>query len=110
MECSTNGTNLTLWTSVTVNGSSTSTELTSLMKWSCYEVQVRALTIKNGVWCDAKKYRSSEDGKVLWFLFQIYKGVGCVKLLLIAGFIAWLDFYVENLENYAIRNFFGQPS
>ena len=63
VECTTNGTNLTAWTTSTVNGSKTSTELKNLAKWSCYEVQIRAVTIKSGVWSDSKQSRTREDGK-----------------------------------------------
>ena len=75
VKCSSNGTNLTMWSSVTVNGSSVSAELTNLTKWSCYEVQIHAITIKNGVWSDAKKQRTSEDGKTLYFVFETYVAI-----------------------------------
>ena len=58
-----NETNLESWINVTVNGSTTSTELTNLTKWSCYKVQIRAATVKSGVWSDIKQHRTSEDGK-----------------------------------------------
>ena len=59
----TNGTNALSWSTVTVNGSVTSVDLSNLTKWSCYEVQVRAVTIKIGVWSETKQHRTREDGK-----------------------------------------------
>ena len=64
VECTGNGTNLTAWTTLTVSIGLTSTELKNLTKWSCYEVQIRAVTIKGGVWSVAKQHRTSEDGKI----------------------------------------------
>ena len=64
----TNGTNVMPWSIVTVNGSLTSVELNNLTKWSCYEVRVRAVTIKSGVWSETKQRRTREDGEKVYFL------------------------------------------
>ena len=53
------------WVERTVNGSTTSLDITGLMKWTCYEVQVRAVTIKNGIYSRSVKQRTSEDGKMI---------------------------------------------
>ena len=57
---------------MTVNGNTMSTKLPNLTKWSCYEIQILAVTIKNGVWSDVKKHRTSEDGRTFYFVFQMY--------------------------------------
>ena len=59
----TNGTNALSWSTVTVNGSLTSLELNNSTKWSCYTVQVRAVTIESGTWSETKQHRTREDGK-----------------------------------------------
>ena len=64
-----NGTNLTSWTMVTITGSSSSTVLKNLTKWSCYEVQIRAVTVKDGVWSGFKQHRTSEDGMQVYLSF-----------------------------------------
>ena len=43
-------------------------DITGLMKWSCYEVQVGAVTVKNGKWGDTVEHRTSEDGKEVCLL------------------------------------------
>ena len=63
----TNETNSLSWSTVTINGSLTSVELANLTKWSCYEVQVRAVTINSGVWSEMKQGRTKEDGKKVYF-------------------------------------------
>ena len=51
------------WVEETVSGSTLSLDITGLMKWSCYEVQVRAVTVGNGNWSETVQQRTSEDGK-----------------------------------------------
>ena len=46
-----------------MNSTTTSLELIQLIKWSCYIVQVRAVTTKNGTWNKAVIHRTNEDGK-----------------------------------------------
>ena len=48
-----------------MNGYATSLDITGLIKWTCYEVQVRAVTIKNGIYSGSVKQRTSEDGKMI---------------------------------------------
>ena len=43
-------------------------DITGLMKWSCYEVQVGAVTVKNGKWSDTVEHQTSEDGKEVCLL------------------------------------------
>ena len=56
------------WVEKTVIGSTTSLNISHLMKWSCYEVQVRAVTIKNGIYSGSVEQRTSEDGKRKYLL------------------------------------------
>ena len=56
------------WVERTVNVPTTSLDISGLMKWSCYEVQVRAVTIKNGIYSVSVKERTSEDGKRIYLL------------------------------------------
>ena len=56
------------WVERTVNVPTTSLDISGLMKWSCYEVQVRAVTIKNGIYSGSVKQRTSEDGKRIYLL------------------------------------------
>ena len=63
VKCGSNGTNLTNWVYVPVSGTLLSNEIKNLRKWSCYEVQIRAVTIKTGVWSKTEGHRTSEDGK-----------------------------------------------
>ena len=62
-QCNSNGNSSLGWVVETVNGSTTSLDITGLVKWSCYEVQVRAVTIMNGPWSGTVQQRTSEDGK-----------------------------------------------
>ena len=64
-----NGTNLMSWKMIIMTGSSSSTELKNLTKWSCYEVQIRAVTVKGGVWSGVKQHRTSEDGMQVYLSF-----------------------------------------
>ena len=70
VQCTINGTNITNWTTVTVNGSFTSVKLKNLAKWSCYEVQICATTIKSGIWSEINKQRTREDGMRVFVLFR----------------------------------------
>ena len=63
VQCNSNANSSLGWVVETVNGSTTSLDITSLVKWSCYEVQVRAVTIMNGPWSGTVQQRTSEDGK-----------------------------------------------
>ena len=63
VECNSNTYMSPTWTERTVNTSTASYDITGLMKWSCYDVQVLAITIGNGVWSEAVRQRTSEDGK-----------------------------------------------
>ena len=64
VECDNGSVSSLRWNEETVNGSTTSFDITGLIKWNCYEVQVRAVTIENGVWSEVIKHRTSEDGKM----------------------------------------------
>ena len=70
MNCSSSATALSNWTHKVVDGSVFSTEITNLEKWSCYPVQIRAVTIKDGVWSDKLQQRTSEDG-IIMYLYKI---------------------------------------
>ena len=63
VQCNSNANSSLSWVVETVNGSTTSLDITGLVKWSCYEVQVRAVTIMNGPWSRTVQQRTSEDGK-----------------------------------------------
>ena len=66
VECNSSANNSSsAWIERTVKGSTTSLDITGLMKWSCYEVEVRAVTIKNGPWSGTVERRTSEDGKII---------------------------------------------
>ena len=66
VECNSSANNSSsAWVERNVNGSTTSLDITGLMKWSCYEVEVRAVTIKNGPWSGTEERRTSEDGKII---------------------------------------------
>ena len=56
------------WVERTVNVPATSLDISGLMKWSCYEVQVRAVTIKNGIYSVSVKEWTSENGKRIYLL------------------------------------------
>ena len=67
-----------------------SLDITGLMKWSCYEVQVRAVTIKNGPWSGIVQQRTSEDGKLkdlLSIYSVIYRRFGSDSTGLLRKFI-----------------------
>ena len=70
VQCTSNGTNVTNWSTVTVNDTFTSVKLKNLTKWSCYEVQIRAATIKSGIWSDIYKQRTHEDGMTVYIPFR----------------------------------------
>ena len=68
VQCISNANSSSDWVEIAVDGSTMSFDITGLMKWSCYEVQVRAVTVKNGKWSDTVKHRTSEDGKEVCLL------------------------------------------
>ena len=49
------------------SGTVRSFDITDLAKWSCYGIQIRAVTIKNGKWSDEISQRTSEYGKMIDF-------------------------------------------
>ena len=63
VHCNSNANSSLGWVVETVNGSTTSLDITGLVKWNCYEFQVRAVTIMNGPWSGTVQQRTSEDGK-----------------------------------------------
>ena len=65
VDCDSNLTSNASWTYQVVSGNLTSGEIGNLTKWSCYQVQIRAVTILKGVWSKTKQRSTSEDGKVL---------------------------------------------
>ena len=65
VDCDSNLTSNASWTYQVVSGNLTSGEIGNLTKWSCYQVQIRAVTILKGVWNEIKQRRTSEDGKAL---------------------------------------------
>ena len=70
VDCDSSATALSNWAHKIVDGSVLSTEITNLEKWSCYAVQVRAVTIKDGVWSNKVQQRTSEDGTII-YLYKI---------------------------------------
>ena len=66
VDCSSSATALSNWAHETVDGSILSTDITNLVKWSCYAIQIRAVTIIDGVWSDKVQQRTSEDGIILY--------------------------------------------
>ena len=63
VNCSSASANLTAWNIKAVDGAVRYTFLTQLTKWSCYSVQINAVTIKSGKWSTEVHNRTSEDGK-----------------------------------------------
>ena len=66
VDCNSIATALSNWAHKIVDGSVLSTEITNLENWSCYAVQVRAVTIKDGVWSNKVQQRTSEDGTIIY--------------------------------------------
>ena len=66
VDCSSSATALSNWAHETVDGSILSTDITNLVKWSCYTIQIRAVTIKDGVWSNKVQQRTSEDGIIIY--------------------------------------------
>ena len=64
VNCKATSSILKAWTYVNTNETLRFTTVTSLAKWSCYAVQVSAVTIKNGKWSTEIQCRTSEDGKI----------------------------------------------
>ena len=54
-----------LWKSVTVSDTLESTEIGSLVFWSCYEVRVRAVAVGNGPFSELIQVRTMEHGELL---------------------------------------------
>ena len=54
--------NLTAWKVLIVNGQVRNVVLKNLAKWSCYVVQIVAVTVKDGKWSAEIQHRTSEDG------------------------------------------------
>ena len=68
VDCDSNLTSNASWTYKVVSANLASSEIGNLTKWSCYQVQIRAVTILSGVWSETKRRRTSEDGKKLYSL------------------------------------------
>ena len=68
VNCKTTSSDLGAWTYVHTNETLRFTTITGLAKWSCYAVQVCAVTIKNGKWSTEIQRRTSEDGKIIYIL------------------------------------------
>ena len=71
VDCNSSATALSNWAHKIVDGSILSSDITNLVKWSCYAVQIRAVTIKDGVWSDKVQQRTSEDGIII-YLYKIH--------------------------------------
>ena len=71
VDCNSSATALSNWAHKIVDGSILSSDITNLVKWSCYAVQIRAVTIKNGVWSYKVQQRTSEDGIII-YLYKIH--------------------------------------
>ena len=54
------------WKSVEVTDALESTEIGSLVFWSCYEVRVRAVTVGNGTYSELVQVRTKEHGELLF--------------------------------------------
>ena len=75
VNCSSSATALSNWAQKIVDGSVLSTEITNLTKWSCYAIQIRAVTIKDGVWSDKVQQRTSEDGSIIYLYKNTLKSL-----------------------------------
>ena len=53
------------WRSLNVTNTSSRTELSNLIFWSCYEVKMRAVTIGKGPYSVIRRVRTKEHGKLL---------------------------------------------
>ena len=74
VNCKSTSSNLTAWIFIYVNGTMMFTDIRGLKKWSCYSIQVNAVTIKKGKWSIEVQHRTSEDGKImliLWFILHL---------------------------------------
>ena len=71
VDCNSSATALSNWAHKIVDGSISSSDITNLVKWSCYAVQIRAVTIKDGVWSYKVQQRTSEDGITI-YLYKIH--------------------------------------
>ncbi len=54
------------WNIIKVNGSSQTWTLTDLKYWSCYDVQIAAVTVSEGVFARINNTRTSEHGKFIY--------------------------------------------
>ena len=68
VNCKATSSNLKAWTHISTNETLRFTTITGLAKWSCYAIQVSALTIKNGKWSTEIQRRTSEDGRMIYVL------------------------------------------
>ena len=65
-DCSSSFIYLTTWTYINVGRTKGYAHIEGLTKWSCYGVQIRAMTIKNGKWSEEVRQRTSEHGNILF--------------------------------------------
>ena len=65
INCSSAFTNLTAWRYENVKGATMHALLKNLAKWSCYSVQISAVTIRKGKWSAEIQHRTTEDGKII---------------------------------------------
>ena len=85
VDCNSSAAASSNWVHKTVDGSFLSTEITNLEKWSCYAIQIRAVTIKDGVWSDQVQQQTSEDGNII-YLYNIH----CKSLKTYPQRFSWL--------------------
>ena len=68
VNCETTSSNLGALTYIYTDEILRTTTITGLAKWSCYAVQVCAVTIESGKWSTEIQRRTSEDGKIVCIL------------------------------------------
>ena len=66
------------WRSLNVRNTSSRTEISSLVFWSCYEVKMRAVTVGNGPYSVIRRVRTKEHGKLLLMCFySLFNALMC---------------------------------
>ena len=79
VDCST-GSSDAVWNITTVKSEFRNTTIGGLLFWTCYDVEIAAVTVGTGPFASKKKVRTSENGKLYFLLLWPFLRVEVIHL------------------------------
>ncbi len=64
VDCSTGSSDATIWNITTVKSELRNATIGGLLFWTCYDLQIAAVTVGQGPFASKNKVRTSENGKI----------------------------------------------